>query len=378
MRTKYFLIIILSLSAFCFSGCGLFDRGVSGFSNLVGLSDTATVIAKSAQIRTSYAVVAADLLEVKRGDRLDVLDQVEFEKVLWYRVRARDEAKTEGWIEAQHVITSEVLDKSRKLAEEFKDLPPQAAGQLRAASNLRLVPDMTPENVLFKLANGSSFAIMDWKFVPKQEVADVDDAKAEQKRPAGSKNEDIEAARETGEPEKLDEKYDIWYLIKLDPSVSPAPAGWLFGRQVELQIPSDISFFQANNRKFVSWQRLDTESAEKVVSSDKVSTPGNWVILSRTNQVKAIDGVEPDFDGIQVLAFDKYDQLYYTVWRASGDVWGLLPLRIDGSGDSKTVTLSLRNPNGQMDEKRFVVFRDKSRIKLTPPEDIAQYYQKGK
>jgi hypothetical protein len=165
--------------------------------------------------------------------------------------------------------------------------------------------------------------------------------------------------------------------VRLDPSVSPAPAGWLFGRQVELQVPSDIVFFQANNRKFVTWQRLDTDAASKVVATDKMSTPGNWVILSRSNVVKAIDGVEPDFDGIQVLAFDKYDQSYYTAWRSSTDVWGLLPLRVEGQGDNKTVIIQLRNPEGKMDEKRFVVFRDKSRVKVTPPEDIAQY-QLGK
>jgi hypothetical protein len=161
--------------------------------------------------------------------------------------------------------------------------------------------------------------------------------------------------------------------VRLDPSVSPAPAGWLFGRQVELQVPSDIVFFQANNRKFVTWQRLDTDVASKVVATDKLSTPGNWVILSRSNVVKAIDGVEPDFDGIQVLAFDKYDQSYYTAWRSSTDVWGLLPLRVEGQGDNKTFIIQLRNSEGKMDEKRFVVFRDKSRVKVTPPEDIAQY-----
>ena len=376
MRFKVVLIVLLFTSIAIASGCGVVDQAVTGVSSIVGLADTATVISKTAQIRTSYAVVAADLLEVKRGDRLDVTDQVEFEKVLWYRVRARDEAKTEGWIEAQHVITSEVLEKSRKLAEEFKDLPPQASGQLRAASNLRLASDMSPENILFKLSNGSTFEIMDWKFVAKQEVADVDDAaKGEEKQTKKTRNEEIEAAREAGEPEKLDEKYDVWYQVRLDPSVSPAPAGWLFGRQVELQVPSDIVFFQSNNRKFVTWQRLDTDLASKAVSTDKLSAPGNWVILSRSNQVKAIEGVEPDFDGIQVLAFDKYDQSYYTAWRSSTDVWGLLPLRLEGQGDNKTFTIQLRNSEGKMDEKRFVVFRDKSRVKVTPPEDIAQYQQ---
>ena len=352
------------------TSCTWLDSAMNGFTGIVGLSDTATVISKTAQIRTSYAVVAADLLEVQRGEKLDVLDQVEFEKTLWYRVRARDEAKTEGWVEAQHVITSETLEKSLKIAEQFKDLPAQAAGQLRAKSNLRLVPDMSTENILFKLENGASFQIMDWQFVPKQELPDVDDSSNSRR---GGQNQEIAAAREEGEAEKLDEKYDIWYLVKLDPSVSPAPAGWLFGRQVELSIPSEIVFFQANNRKFVSWQRLDSETA--AVTTGRAATPGNWVILTRSNVAKPSDGVEPDFDGILVLAFDKYDQSYYTAWRTSGEVWGLLPLKVEGVGDNKTFSVQLRHPEARMDEKRFVVFKDKSRLRVTPPEDIAQFQQ---
>lgn len=375
MKQFFTLILVFSIGLVS-SGCGLMDSTVSTLSNAVGLADTATVISKTAQIRTSYAVVAADLLEVKRGERLDVLDQQDFEKVLWYRVRARDEDQTEGWIEAQHIITNATLEKSQKLAEGFQNLKPQAAGKLRAASNLRLGPDMNPENVLFKLANGSTFEIMSWSFVPKAEVPDVDDAaKGETKNATRGKNADIEAAKETGEPEKLEEKYDIWYQVRMDPSVSPAPAGWLFGRQVELLIPSEIVFFQQNNRKFVSWQRLDTDAASKAVMSDRTATPGNWVILTRTNVVKAIDGVEPDFDGILVLAFDKYDQSFYTVWRTTGEVWGTLPLNVEGSGDNKAFSFKLRHPEGRLDDKRFVVFRDKNRVKVTPPEDIAQYMQ---
>lgn len=374
MKYRIILLIPIVVVLASLPACSLLDSTVSGVSNVMGITDTATVIAKTAQIRTSYAVVAADLLEVKRGERLDVLDTMEHEKVIWYYVRAHDEENTSGWIEAQNVITNEVLEKSKSVAGSFANLPPQAAGKLRAASNLRLSADMSPENVLFRLASGSTFEIMDWNFVPKQDVADVDDAKrGETKQSKRSKNEDVEAAKEKDEPDKLDEKYDIWYLVRLDPSVSPAPAGWLFGRQVELQVPSEIVFFQHNNRKFVTWQRLDSEIASKAVTSDRNATPGNWVILSRTNMVKAIDGVEPDFDGILVLAFDKYDQSFYTVWRTNGDVWGLLPLRIEGTGDTKTFSIRLRNPNGQMDDKRFNVFRDKSRIKVTPPEDIAQY-----
>ncbi len=374
MKTKFLTFTLIIAAVFSQTGCGLIDQTLGSFSDIVGLSDTATVIAKTAQIRTSYAVVAADLLEVKRGDQLDVLDRIEFEKVQWLRVRAHDEAETEGWIEAQNVITSEVLESSQKLAEQFRDQPAQATGQLRAASNLRAAPDISPETVLFKLANGSNFEVMDWKFVPKEDVSDVDDsASGAEKASRTTKNEEIEAAKVAGEPAKLDETYDVWYLVRLDRSVSPAPAGWLFGRQVELQVPTDIVFYQQNNRKFVAWQRLDTDAADKSSTTTRATTPGNWVVLTRSNVVKAIDGVEPDFDAVQVLAFDKYDQNYYTAWRSPTELWGKLPLKVEGTGDNKTFTLKLRTADGRMDEKRFVVFRDKSRLKVTPPEDIAQY-----
>jgi hypothetical protein len=131
-----------------------------------------------------------------------VIDQVDFEKILWYRVRARDEAKTEGWIEAQHVITSEVLEKSKKLAEEFKDVPPQAAGKLRAASNLRLAFDMSPENILFKLANW--FDVRDHGLEVRSEAGSRR-CRRRRERVRRSKRssaviEEIEAAREAGEP----------------------------------------------------------------------------------------------------------------------------------------------------------------------------------
>jgi hypothetical protein len=385
MKNTKFKTIFLTLAALVAisltqTGCGLFGDAIDDVTSLVGLGDTGTVITKTAQVRSSYAVVAADLLEVKRGDKLDVLEQMEFEKVLWYRVRARDEDGTEGWIEAQNVITDDVLEKSNNLAAEFKDLPPQAAGQLRAASNLRLAPDMKSENLLFKLGNASTFDVMDWKFVPKeQNAAEVDDAaKGEQKQTNKAKNEEIEAAKEANEPTKLDEKYDMWYLVRLDPSVSPAPAGWLFGRQVELQVPNDILFHQQNDKKFVTWHRLDNDGSERAGSKDTVksATPGSWVILTRTDKVKAIDGVEPDFDGIMVLGYDKYDQNHYMVYRASGEVWGLLPLKVEGTGDNRTFSIQLRSNGGAMHDKRFVVLKDRNRLRVTPPEDMREFEMK--
>lgn len=375
---KVFLLLAILFVGLAASGCGVVSSAVDNVTGLVGLHETGTVIAKVAQIRSSYAVVAADLLEVKRGETLDILDEIDFEKVHWYRVRAQDDYKTEGWIEAQNIITDDLLDKSKKIAEEDKDYQPQATAQLRAATNLRLTPEQRDDNIIVKLDNLSNFEIVSWRFVPKsQDALDIDNArKGEVKQVKGkTRNAEIEAAKESNEPEKIDEKYDIWYKVRLDRSVSPAPAGWVFGRQVELQVPSDIVFYQQNNKKYVTWQRLDSiEASDKSTAGNrdavKTSKPGSWVILSRTNIVKAQDGIEPDFDGISVLAYDKYNEEHYAAYR-SGDVWGLLPLMVEGTGDNKTFVLKLRGTNGEMEEKRFVTFKDaKGRLKVTVPEGI--------
>lgn len=325
------------------------------------------------------------MLEVKRGDELDVVDQMDFEKVSWFRVRARDEDQTEGWIEAQNVITSEVLEKSKKLAEEDKDAQPQASGLLRNKTNLRLTPEQKNENVLVKLDNGSTFEIMAWKFVPKAEDTTTDDASRDdtntrQPTRTRTKNAEIEAAKTENEPEKMDEKYDIWYKVRLDPSISPAPAGWIFGRQVELQVPTDIVFYQQNNKKFVTWQRIDGVDTSLKEDPTKTSKSNSWVILTRTNESKPLNGDEPDFDGVLLLGYDKYDQSHYRIYPLIGEVWGKLPMKMEGTGDTRTFTLRLRNKNtNEIEEKRFVVSSDKTRYRLKLPDDMANYeFKAGK
>ncbi len=71
------------------------------------------------------------------------------------------------------------------------------------------------------------------------------------------------------------------------------------------------------------------------------------------------------------MAYDKYNEEHYTAYR-SGDVWGQIPLKIEGSGDNKTFVLRFRNTAGQVEEKRFVTFKDaKGHLKVTVPDGIA-------
>jgi hypothetical protein len=344
----------------------------TGCNTLAKKDETGVVIARRAQVRSSTAVVAADLVEVNRGDVVDILDSdtVEETKERWLRVRAHDEENTEGWIEARNVMPLDVLDRARKLAEEDKDTTAQATGQLRASTNLRLSPDRSnSENILMKLESGSSFEIVGWKRVPKPKTEEAPESDVAPKSGTAQPN----AGRKESEgPKEPEETNELWYKVRLAPSISPAPAGWIYGKQVELTVPSDIIFYRTG-REFVAWHRLDddpsTETAAKDKDVGKEAKPGSWVILEKSSSNEAHKLDEPDFDRIYVLGYDKTNQEHYTAYR-SPDLKGFLPLRVEGRGDSKTFTVKIQDDSGQKNDATYTIYRDdRGVLKIAAPNE---------
>jgi hypothetical protein len=307
-------------------------------------------------------------LEVNRGDVVDILDSVDVQdpsdntkKERWLRVRVHDEENTEGWIESRNVMPNDVLEASKKVAEEDKDVPAQGTGQLRASSNLRLTPDRSGnENIMMRLDSGAIFEIIGWKRVPKPKSSEAIESDIAPK--AGSAQQGNARTAKTGEEENApEETNELWYKVRLPSSISPAPAGWIYGKQVELSVPSDIIFYRTG-REFVAWQRLDGEPNEangslKDKDAAREAKPGSWVILekSSSNQPHTLD--EPDFDRIYVLGYDKRNQEHYTAYRGP-DVKGFLPLRVEGRGDSKTFKARIQDDDGQVKDVQYSVYKD--------------------
>ncbi len=348
----------------------------AGCSTLAKKNDSGVIVASRAAIRSSTAVVAADLLQVNRGDTVDILEGQDVQdptdntkKERWLRVRANDQDSTEGWIESRNVMTDEVLENSKKLAAEDKDVPTQASGQLRASSNLRLSPDRTGnENIMMRLDSGSSFDIVGWKRVPKSKSSEAIESDVAPKAGSAQPGSRGNRSDQENQPEETNE---LWYKVRLPSTISPAPAGWIYGKQVELKVPSDIIFYRTG-REFVAWQRLDAESAESEGSSKskdgaREAKPGSWVILekSSSNQPRTLD--EPEFDRIYVLGYDKRDQEHYTAYR-SPDLKGYLPFRIGGRSDSRTFTIRVLDESGQVNDVQYGVYRDaRGYLKVSAP-----------
>ena len=352
-----------------------------GCQTLASKSSTGVIVARRAQIRSSTAVVAADLLQVNRGDLVEILESTDVsdpsdntKKERWLRVKARDEDTTEGWIEARNVMPEDVLDESRKLADQDKDVPAQASGQLRASSNLRLTPDRSGnENIMMRLDSGSSFEIVGWKRVPKPKSSEAIESDVAPK--AGSAQQGSARPGRGEEPSEEEEANELWYKVRLSPTASPAPAGWIYGKQVELAVPSDIIFYRTG-REFVAWQRLDGDSKDNN-STDKdgarEAKPGSWLILEKSsaNQQHTVD--EPDFDRIYVLGYDKRNQEHYTAYR-SPDLRGYLPAKIEGHGENKSFTIRLQEEEGgAVKEVRYTVFKDaRGVLKVNAPNVVTK------
>jgi hypothetical protein len=359
---------LLILTALCLA---------QGCKTLAKQNDTGVVVARRAQIRSSTAVVAADLLEVNRGDAVDILDFQDVQdptdnskKERWLRVQAHDEDSTEGWIESRNVMPDEVLQAAKKLAEEDKGIPAQATGQLRASSNLRLTPDRGGnENIMMRLDSGSSFEIVSWKRVPKPKSSEAIESDVAPK--AGSAQQGSSRGnKESQEENEPEETNELWYKVRLPSLISPAPAGWIYGKQVELTVPSDIIFYRTG-REFVAWQRLDGDSSEadgsKNKDAAKEAKPGSWVILEKSSSNQPHTLGEPDFDRIYVLGYDKRDQEHYTAYR-SPDLKGFLPCRVEGRPDNKTFTIRVQDENGQVSDVQYGIYKDgRGYLKVNAP-----------
>jgi hypothetical protein len=360
-----------------------------GCKTLAKQNDTGVVVARRAQIRSSTAVVAADLLEVNRGDSVDILDFQDVQdpsdnskKERWLRVQAHDEDNTEGWIESRNVMPDEVLQAAKKLAEEDKGIPAQATGQLRASSNLRLTPDRSGnENIMMRLDSGSSFEIVGWKRVPKPKSSEAIESDIAPK--AGSAQQGVNrGTKENPDDNELEETNELWYKVRLPPINSPAPAGWIYGKQVELKVPSDIIFYRTG-REFVAWQRLDGDTTETDGSTDtkdaaREGKPGSWVILEKSSSSQPHTVGEPDFDRIYVLGYDKRDQEHYTAYR-SPDLKGYLPCRVEGRADNKTFTIRVVDESGQVSDVQYGIYKDaRGYLKVSPPNVAGKDKEKKK
>src|SRR6185369_14196104 len=281
--------------------------------------DEGIVIATKEKIRSSTATVALELAEVKRGDKLDILDQAQVKTPTrtaeWYKVRTKEKNAVEGWIEARHVISKSVVDKATDLYEKSKAISSQGIGRLKVQTRLRIDPG---GDVATYLSRGTMVEI-----VGKTRTT----VKPEKQQDADS--EDAE------EPET---RTVIWYQIRL-PETEVLRSGWVGAQQVQLDTPDEILYLEGEGRRFTGWVVFDQSKTKKGEPKD------NYIALMKN---LAAEG-PIDFTRLWVLIYSP-EQGRYTGAPIDGQtvqdgLHGLLPVTIHP--DHKGFTIRELDDNGK-------------------------------
>src|SRR5215475_460562 len=200
-------------------------------------NEQAVVLSDRLKLRNSTAQAARVVGELKSGDQVTVTDHASAEDgENWSKVKGPNGES--GWIKSLNLVKREIVDKSRQIAADVKDIPTQAVGRSKATLKLRLSPDRgDDDNVATSLPTGTRLEIV---------------ARERKPRPAR-----IEGKGEAKEESEANVKYDNWYEVRLkDDAV--LPAGWIYGDSVELEIPPEIFYFVSSGRKIIGWQRIGT------------------------------------------------------------------------------------------------------------------------
>jgi hypothetical protein len=238
-------------------------------------------------------------------------------------VKVRTTSGEVGWIDARSVMETALWQRSAKLLGEAQELPVQARGRTKVATNLRVQPGrMQPR--LYQFGRGIPVEIVGRAVA---DVAQVSDEK--------------ESASDAGDFKKEDAKKEEWLFVRglatrppsetnprtPDTSTTTQPgdrtspiAGWIIGRFVELDLPDAVRDGTASaNVRPVAWFELNK------VRDISGAKPQYLVAGTR-----GADSQPCDFTNIRVYTWNAKKTRYETAY-IENNLCGLMPVRI-GTG----------------------------------------------
>jgi len=288
------------------------------------------------KLRNSTALAGRVVGELKGGDQVTITDHETAEDGdNWSKVKGP--SGESGWIKSLNLVKREIVEKSRQIAEEIKDIPTQAIGKSKATLKLRLSPDRSDDdNVATSLPMGTTLEIV---------------GRERKSRPAT-----VEGKGEAKEESNGNVRHDDWYKVRLK-DYSVLPAGWIYGGSVELEVPPEIFYFVSSGREIVGWQKIGTLTGEDNKSGE------HFLALERKNS-GAGEGI--DFDRVKVLAYDPVTRSYSTPFRE--DLAGRFPVSLKMQGTRGHLQIITVDKNGQTQKLDYSVeMLEGGKVKVTKP-----------
>jgi uncharacterized protein YgiM (DUF1202 family) len=314
---------------------------LAGCSNFASLNEAAIVIPDRLTVRNSMDRDSSIVAELRSGDRVIVSQRSKTGDGNSWSMLSGPRGES-GWVESRFLIKEDIVEKSRIISAEVRDIQTQAIGRSKKDLRLRFSADRSNEqNVITILPAGTLLEIVIRERKPK---------------PATLLAESLEETAEPRTAQSIEYKYDTWYKVRLKGN-TVLPAGWIYGGLVGLEIPDDIVYYVSSGRRITGWHKIGTVTGEDGKTGD------HYLVLERVT-VKPDE--EVDFDRIKVLAYDPSTRDYTTPFRE--DISGRFPVALKMERNKGQFQLNAIDRDKQLQLLTFgVEMLDDGRVKVIKP-----------
>ncbi len=294
----------------------------------------AYVSTKSTALLSSVAQVRQEIGELHYGEHVEMMaKRNEFVKV-------KTSGGLVGWVDAHQLMDPQLWQRSIVLLKRAQDLPVQARGRTKVATNLRVEPGRT-EARLYQFGRGIPVEVVGRATADWVQVSDEKEAST----PEDTKKEDWFLVRgvATRPPGETTTKSGASIpSTTTGPGDGSAPiAGWVVARFEEMDEPDPVREGAGSaNVRPVAWfelNRVVDDSGEK-----------SQYLLAAT---RGPEGQACDFTNLRVYTWNRKKTRYETAF-IENDLCGALPIRVEknAKGDPE---FHFKLVGGQKEERRY-------------------------
>ncbi len=323
------LLLLACCGSLAFVSCHSATPGTSQLP-VIGIAYVGPV---SLNLRQDIAAKSPGVTEVKHGDRLDIID------VRRRLVRVRTVTGTEGWVDANLLLSAQQMDELRKLAEDSRKLPSQGAATVFEALNMHTEPNR-PSPSFHQIPEGGAVEVLAHRATPRSAVRPKGAAlvkastPVKASKPKASKKgaavyllpppappalpanwEKISRPRASDlpgftPPEAPPVSLDDWDLVR----TKDGTVGWVLARNLYMAVPDDVAQY-AEGKRITAYLALGD-----VRDGDEVKH--NWLWTTADASLKTAE-----FDSFRVFVWSKSRHRYETAF-IERNVTGFFPVEL--------------------------------------------------
>ena len=306
--------------------------------------DQAYVVPEKVRLRSSTAQASRVTSELRGADAVTITNRLDAEDgTPWVEVQGP--AGETGWAEARFFVGGDLVEASRRIAEQYKSVQTQAAGRSKAALRLRLTPDrLSEENVALTLPAGTLLDIITRERRPRPATLRA--------LPDADESSQSGLSGQSGSPS--DQRFDDWLLVRVR-DFSVVSTGWIYGGSVSIEPPPEIIYFISSGYRIAGWQKIGT------VTGEDGQAGHHYLVLEE--KVKNRDP-QFDFDRVKVLAYDPAPREYTTPFRE--DLSGRFPLTLEMNGTRGAFRLTVVDRGGSSRDLQYQIeLLEQARLRVT-------------